>query len=49
MHEITGFAMYEGMTPGPVLGDGSRMVVMVSDGDMKSLCTVMSLRLSRIK
>ena len=49
MHEITGFAMYEGMCLGPKLKDGSRMVVLVSDGDMKSLRMVMALRLSRLK
>ena len=47
LYETTGFSMYEGMCLGPVLEDGSRMLVLVSDADKKSFRTVLSLRLSR--
>ena len=47
LYETTGFSMYEGMCLGPVLQDGSRMLVLVSDADKKSFKTVLSLRLSR--
>jgi hypothetical protein len=47
LYEATGFAMYEGMCLGPLLRDGSRMLVLVSDADKKSFKTVLSLRLSR--
>ena len=46
--ETTGFAMYEGMCLGPKLADGSRLLMLVSDGgDGQTLRTVLSLRLSR--
>jgi hypothetical protein len=48
LYESTGFSMYEGMCVGPVLKDGSRMLVLVSDADKKSFRSVMSLRLSKI-
>ena len=48
LHETTGFAMYEGMCLGPKLADGSRILVLVSDGDDKSFRNVMVLRLSPI-
>ena len=44
--ETTGFAMYEGMCTGPKLTDGSRLLVLVSDGDKRALRSVMALRLS---
>ena len=47
LYEATGFSMYEGMCLGPRLADGSRILMLVSDGDKKSLRTVLSLRLSR--
>lgn len=47
LYENTGFSMYEGMSLGPVLSDGSRMLVLVSDADKKSFRSVLSLRLSR--
>ena len=48
LHETTGFAMYEGMCLGPKLADGSRILMLVSDGDKKSLRNVLSLRLSPV-
>jgi hypothetical protein len=47
LYENTGFSMYEGMSLGPVLSDGSSMLVLVSDADKKSFRSVLSLRLSR--
>ncbi len=44
--ETTGFAMYEGMCVGPTLADGSRVLMMVSDGDEKSFRAVLSIRLT---
>lgn len=44
--ETTGFAMYEGMCTGPKLADGSRLLVLVADGDKRALRSVMALRLS---
>ena len=49
LYETTGFSMYEGMCLGPVLDDGSRMLVLVSDADKKSFKTVLSLRISPLK
>ena len=49
LYEITGFSMYEGMCLGPLLDDGSRMLVLVSDADKKSFKTVLSLRISKAK
>ena len=46
LFETTGFAMYEGMCTGPKLADGSRLLLLVSDGDKKALRSVMALRLS---
>ena len=48
LHEITGFSMYEGMCLGPVLQDGSRMLVLVSDAQKRSFRSVLSLKLSRL-
>ena len=47
LHETMGFSMYEGMCVGPKLADGSRLLVFVSDGDKRSLRSVLTLRLSR--
>jgi hypothetical protein len=49
LYESTGFSMYEGMSLGPVLKDGSRMLVLVSDAQKRSFRSVLSLRLSRIE
>lgn len=45
LHETTGLSMYEGLTQGPTLRDGSRTLVLVSDGDGLPLKTVQVLRL----
>lgn len=47
LFETTGFSMYEGMCLGPRLEDGSRLLVLVSDGDKRTLRSVMALRLYR--
>ena len=49
LYDASGFSMYEGMCLGPVLNDGSRMLVLVSDADKKTFRSVLSLRLSRLK
>ena len=49
LHEVTGLAMYEGMCIGPTLTDGSRLLVLVSDGDMRTLQSVLTLRLAPLK
>ena len=43
----TGRAMYEGISRGPVLADGSQVLVLVSDGDRGAAEKFMTLRLSR--
>lgn len=48
LFETKGLSMYEGMCVGPKLADGSRLLVLVSDGDNRTLCTVFSLRLYRL-
>jgi len=48
LFETKGLSMYEGMCMGPKLADGSRLMVLVSDGDKRTLCTVFSLRLYRL-
>lgn len=48
LFETKGLSMYEGMCVGPKLADGSRLMVLVSDGDKRTLCTVFSLRLYRL-
>lgn len=48
LFETSGFSMYEGMCVGPELSDGSRLVVLVSDGNKYTLRTVMTLRLRRL-
>ena len=46
LFETTGFTMYEGMCTGPKLADGSRLLMLVSDGEKKALRMVLALRLS---
>ncbi len=48
LFETKGLSMYEGMCVGPKLADGSRLMVLVSDGDRQTLRTVFSLRLYRL-
>lgn len=48
LHETTGFSMYEGMCTGPVLKDGSRLLVLVSDAQKRSFRSVLALRLRPI-
>lgn len=43
----TGLAMYEGICLGPVLADGSRSVLLVSDGDEGAANRILALRLKR--
>lgn len=43
----TGFAMYEGMALGPILADGSRSVLLISDGDDGAVTRLYALKLSR--
>jgi hypothetical protein len=43
----TGRAMYEGISRGPVLDDGSQVLVLISDGDQGADEQIMTLRLSR--
>lgn len=45
--EETGRAMYEGMCLGPVLDDGSRTLLLISDGDGRASERVLSLRVRR--
>lgn len=45
LYEYAGFSMYEGICLGPKLKDGSRILIMVSDGDDGGLQKVASLRL----
>lgn len=42
----TGFSMYEGLCLGPVLNDGSRSLIMISDGDDGAGKSVYALKLS---
>ena len=42
----TGFAMYEGMCLGPLLADGSRSLLMISDGDAGAVSRLYALKLS---
>lgn len=42
----TGFAMYEGMCLGPLLADGSRSLLMISDGDAGAVARLYALKLS---
>jgi len=44
----TGRAMYEGMSRGPLLADGSQSLLLVSDGDGDAAEMVMTLRLRRM-
>ena len=41
----TGFAIYEGMAPAPVEPDGSRLILLVSDGDKMMVKKLLVLRL----
>ena len=41
----TGFAMYEGLCLGPRLSDGSRSMIMISDGDAGAVARLCSLKL----
>ena len=43
----TGLAMYEGIAPGPVEADGSRLLLLVSDGDKMMAKRLMALRLKK--
>ena len=43
----TGRAMYEGISRGPVLDDGSHVLVLISDGDQGADEQIMTLRLFR--
>ena len=45
LFETTGLSMYEGLCLGPKLSDGTRLLVMVSDGEKKAFRSVMTLRL----
>ncbi len=47
LFETKGLSMYEGMCVGPRLADGSRLLLLVSDGDSRSLSTLFALRLGR--
>jgi len=42
----TGFAMYEGMCLGPLLADGSRSLLLVSDGDAGAVARLYALKVS---
>ncbi len=48
LFETSGFSMYEGMCLGPKLSDGSRLLVLVSDGDKRTFRSVLALRLCRM-
>ena len=41
----TGFAMYEGLCLGPRLADGTRSMIMISDGDAGAVARLCSLKL----
>ncbi len=41
----TGFAMYEGLCLGPMLADGSRSILMISDSDAGAVARLYALRL----
>lgn len=43
----SGLAMYEGIAPGPVEPDGSRIILLVSDGDKMMLKRILALRLKK--
>ncbi len=44
----TGLAMYEGICLGPTLADGSRSVLLISDGDDGAANRILSLRLAPV-
>ena len=41
---LTGTAMYEGLTQGPTLSDGSRTLIFVSDGEKGAAKRILTLR-----
>ena len=43
----TGLAMYEGLCLGPRLADGTRSVIMISDGDAGAAARLFSLKLAQ--
>ena len=43
----TGLAMYEGLAPGPIASDGSRLFYLISDGDKMMAKKLRVLRLSK--
>ena len=43
----TGLAMYEGLAPGPIQADGSRLLFLISDGDKMMSKKLRVLRLSK--
>ena len=48
LYEVnSGLSMYEGIAPGPVEPDGSRVILLVSDGDKMMLKRIMALRLRK--
>ena len=42
----TGFAMYEGLCLGPLLADGTRSLLMISDGDAGAVARLYALKVS---
>ena len=42
----TGFAMYEGLCLGPLLADGSRSLLMISDGDAGAVARLYALKVA---
>lgn len=49
LYETKGFAMYEGMAPGPRLSDGSQVMLVVSDANEGGLIRFLSLKISKKK
>lgn len=47
LHETTGFSMYEGICEGPRLSDGSRSLILVSDGDNLAAESILTLKLEK--
>jgi hypothetical protein len=43
----TGLSMYEGLAPGPIASDGSRLFYLISDGDKMMSKRLRVLRLSK--
>ena len=42
----TGFAMYEGLCLGPLLADGTRSLLMISDGDAGAVARIYALKVA---